>query len=64
MRADFQRSRSDGDPTLAHLHYDGRGYDDPRAQHAAEMFHRMKVELRQEAAARRRQVAAAVEVDQ
>jgi len=64
VRADFQRSRSDGDPTLAHLHYDGRGYDDPRAQHAAEMFHRMKVELRQEAAARRRQVAAAVEVDQ
>jgi hypothetical protein len=55
VRADYQRARGTGDNVVLHLHYDGRGYDDPRAQRGADVFHAMKVELRREGAAARRQ---------
>ncbi len=54
-RAAFMRDRSASDPLDKTFHYDGRGYDDPRASELAELFFTLQRELREEAAARRRQ---------
>ncbi len=52
-RALFMAKDNDGDPVVGSYVYDGRGYDDPRAAQLAEFFHKGKVELRQQARARR-----------
>jgi hypothetical protein len=44
----------DGDPVEGTFHYEGRGYDDPRASQLAEVFFNMQRELREEARARER----------
>jgi hypothetical protein len=52
-RADFMTSRTTADPVEGTFHYEGRGYDDPRAVELAEVFFTMQRELREEAMAAR-----------
>jgi len=52
-RSDFMASRRIADPVEGTFHYEGRGYDDPRAAELAEIFFTMQRELREEAAAAR-----------
>lgn len=56
-RAKFMSSRNVGDPLEGTFHYEGRGYDDPRATELAELFFSMHRELRIESAQARRTVA-------
>lgn len=53
-RTDYMSSERDGDPVEGTFHYEGRGYDDPRATQLAELFFNMQRELREEARARER----------
>ena len=53
-RTDYMSSERDGDPVEGTFHYEGRGYDDPRATQLAELFFTMQRELREEARARER----------
>lgn len=53
-RVAHMASRRVADPLEGTFHYDGRGYDDPRASELAEVFFVMQRELREEAAAARR----------
>ena len=53
-RAAYMSARGDGDPLEGTFHYDGRGYDDPRARELAELFFTLQRELREESAFRRR----------
>ena len=52
-RAEYMRTRNEGDPIEGTFRYEGRGYDDPRGTELAELFFNMKRELREEAAERR-----------
>lgn len=56
-RALFMSSRNVGDPVEGTFHYEGRGYDDPRATELAELFFTMHRELRMESAEARRRAA-------
>ena len=56
-RAEFMSSRNVGDPLEGTFHYQGRGYDDPRATQLAELFFSMHRELRMESAEARRKAA-------
>ena len=56
-RAEFMSSRNVGDPLEGTFHYQGRGYDDPRAAQLAELFFSMHRELRAESAEARRNAA-------
>jgi hypothetical protein len=49
--------RNIGDPLEGTFHYQGRGYDDPKATQLAELFFSMHRELRMEGAAARRKAA-------
>ena len=53
-RTIYMASQRIGDPLEGTFHYDGRGYDDPRASDLAEVFFTMQRELREEAAEARR----------
>jgi hypothetical protein len=53
-RSDYMAGEREGDPVEGTFHFEGRGYDDPRATELAEMFFKMERELRQEARARGR----------
>ena len=53
-RVAYMSARGDGDPLEGTFHYDGRGYDDPRARELAELFFTLQRELREESASRRR----------
>jgi hypothetical protein len=53
-RIDYMATERDGDPVEGTFHYEGRGYDDPRASQLAEVFFNMQRELREEARARER----------
>lgn len=53
-RTTYMASQRVGDPLEGTFHYDGRGYDDPRASDLAEVFFTMQRELREEAAEARR----------
>lgn len=53
-RSAFMASQRVADPLEGTFHYDGRGYDDPRASDLAELFFTMQRELREEAAEARR----------
>jgi hypothetical protein len=44
----------DGDPVEGTFHFEGRGYDDPRAAQLAELFFTFERELKAEARARKR----------
>jgi hypothetical protein len=48
-RSDFMSTQREGDPVEGTFHYEGRGYDDPRATQLAELFFTMHRELREEA---------------
>jgi hypothetical protein len=50
-------SQNVGDPLEGTFHYEGRGYDDPRATQLAELFFSMHRELRIESAEARRRAA-------
>jgi hypothetical protein len=50
-------SRNIGDPLEGTFHYQGRGYDDPKATQLAELFFSMHRELRMESAEARRRAA-------
>ena len=52
-RATYMAERRVVDPVEGTFHYEGRGYDDPRAAELAEVFFTMERELREEAAAAR-----------
>jgi len=56
-RAEFMSSRNLGDPLEGTFHYEGRGYDDPKATQLAELFFSMHRELRMEGAEARRRGA-------
>jgi hypothetical protein len=56
-RAEFMSSRNIGDPLEGTFHYQGRGYDDPKATQLAELFFSMHRELRMESAEARRRAA-------
>jgi hypothetical protein len=51
-RIDFNASRRSGDPLEGSFHYDGRGYDDPRASELADTFSRLEAGLTAERVAR------------
>lgn len=53
-RSDYMAGEREGDPVEGTFHFEGRGYDDPRASQLAELFFTMQRELRQEARARDR----------
>jgi len=53
-RSYYMAGEREGDPVEGTIHFEGRGYDDPRATELAEMFFKMERELRQEARARGR----------
>ena len=53
-RTAHMASQRVADPLEGTFHYDGRGYDDPRASELAEVFFTMQRELREEAAGARR----------
>ena len=53
-RTAHMASQRVADPLEGTFHYDGRGYDDPRASDLAEVFFTMQRELREEAAEVRR----------
>jgi hypothetical protein len=53
-RTNFMAGERDGDPVEGTFHFEGRGYDDPRATQLAELFFTMQRELREEARARER----------
>ena len=53
-RTAHMASQRVAEPLEGTFHYDGRGYDDPRASDLAEVFFTMQRELREEAAAARR----------
>jgi hypothetical protein len=53
-RTDYMVGERDGDPVEGTFHFEGRGYDDPRATQLAELFFTMQRELREEARARER----------
>ncbi len=57
-RTKYMAVERDGDPVEGTFHYEGRGYDDPRATQLAELFFAMQRELREEARARERASAA------
>jgi hypothetical protein len=59
-RAEFMSGRNIGDPLEGTFHYQGRGYDDPKATQLAELFFSMHRELRMEGAAARRKAAMGV----
>lgn len=50
----YMAGERDGDPVEGTFHFEGRGYDDPRATQLAELFFTMQRELREEARARKR----------
>jgi Replication initiator protein, pSAM2 len=54
-RTEFMASRREGDPVEGSFHFEGQGYDDPRAAKLAEVFFQMERELRQEARSRERE---------
>jgi hypothetical protein len=60
-RTDFMADERDGDPVEGTFHFEGRGYDDPRATQLAELFFTMQRELREELRARER--ALIIDVD-
>jgi hypothetical protein len=53
-RTEYMAGERDGDPVEGTFHYEGRGYDDPRATQLAELFHRFQRGLNEEARARKR----------
>jgi hypothetical protein len=53
-RTEYMAGERDGDPVEGTFHYEGRGYDDPRATQLAELFHKFQRELNEEARARKR----------
>ena len=53
-RTEYMAGERDGDPVEGTFHYEGRGYDDPRATQLAELFFTFDRELREEARARDR----------
>jgi hypothetical protein len=53
-RTDYMSGERGGDPVEGTFHFEGRGYDDPRATQLAELFFTMQRELRQEARVRDR----------
>lgn len=53
-RVDYMAGEREGDPVEGTFHYEGRGYDDPRASQLSEFFFNMQRELREEARARDR----------
>ncbi len=53
-RTEYMAGERDGDPVEGTFHFEGRGYDDPRASQLAELFFTMQRELREEARARQR----------
>lgn len=53
-RTNYMADERDGDPIEGTFHFEGRGYDDPRATQLAELFFTMQRELREEARARER----------
>jgi hypothetical protein len=53
-RTEYKAGERDGDPIEGTFHYEGRGYDDPRATQLAELFHMFQRELNEEARARKR----------
>ena len=61
-RVAFMTARHTCDPLEGTFHYDGRGYDDPRASELAELFFTMQRKLREESAAARRQGSAGAPV--
>jgi hypothetical protein len=50
-RVEYMANRRIVDPVEGTFHFDGRGYDDPRAAELARVFFTMQKELREEAAA-------------
>lgn len=54
-RAAFMAARRPSDPLEVVVHYDGRGYDDPRAAQLAELFFEMQRDVREAAATARRE---------
>jgi hypothetical protein len=56
-RALYMSSRNFGDPLEGTFHFEGRGYDDPRATQLAELFFSMHRELRIEDAEARRKAS-------
>jgi hypothetical protein len=56
-RALYMSSQNVGDPLEGTFHYEGRGYDDPKATQLAELFFSMHRELRIESAEARRKAA-------
>jgi hypothetical protein len=54
-RSDFMSGQRESDPVEGTFHFEGRGYDDPRATQLAELFFNMHRELREEARARERE---------
>jgi hypothetical protein len=53
-RTKYMAVERNGDPIEGTFHYEGRGYDDPRATQLAELFFVMQREIREEARARER----------
>ena len=53
-RTEYMAGERDGDPLEGTFHYEGRGYDDPRATQLAELFFTFQRELNEEARARKR----------
>ncbi len=53
-RTDYMAGDRHGDPIEGSFHYEGRGYDDPRATQLAELFFKFQRELNEEARARKR----------
>jgi phosphatidylserine decarboxylase len=53
-RTQFMARERDGDPVEGTFHFEGRGYDDPRATQLAELFFTFDRELKAEARARER----------
>lgn len=53
-RSDFMSGEREGDPVEGTFHFEGRGYDDPRATQLAELFFTMHRQLREEARTRER----------
>lgn len=53
-RTEYMAGERDGDPVEGTFHFEGRGYDDPRATQLAELFFTFERELRAEARARER----------